>query len=237
MPDIEVAPGGSTMRTLAYENVAIVGTSFSAPAVLGVAIQAHQYEGWFSALAFPMVNKAILIAAARDANSDNRVGMGLTWSSNAPSQDAKDGAGQIFYPSLKTILDNNRYYYNDLADSMFASCGTNCREFVVGTVAVPAGIAVRVALAWQACVLTETGVPTLNNDLDLRLTCGNETALCGQSYTSNTVTSEMEVLERPGCSQAKTCTIRIRIKNGATLAACGSTPTERVGVAWSLNSW
>ena len=31
-----------------------------------------------------------------------------------------------------------------------------------------------------------------------------------------------------------TCALEVRIKNGATLQPCGSTTTERIGVAWHL---
>lgn len=55
---------------------------------------------------------------------------------------------------------------------------------------------------------------------------------------SNTVHSEIEMIERPGCIAARTCTLSIRIKNGATLAACASddleVAVERAGVAWHV---
>ncbi|HEU0035620.1 MAG TPA: hypothetical protein VFQ53_33645, partial [Kofleriaceae bacterium] len=214
----------------------ISGTSFSAPTVLSAAIQAHQFEGWFSDLAFPMVNKAVLMAATRDGNADGAVGLANSWSQNAPTIDAKDGAGEIRFPALQAILSNNQYYWADLADSNFASCGTGCRKFTVSTLSIPASTRFRVALAWQSCMIEEGSTPVLNNDLDLALNCGSPLQVCGGTTLSNTVTSELEMFERPGCTYSKTCSIEIRIKNGATLNACGSTPTERVGIAWSYNS-
>jgi len=52
----------------------ILGTSFAAPSVLSAAIMAHQYEGFFSPLAYPMVNKAVLMAGTQDANADGAIG-------------------------------------------------------------------------------------------------------------------------------------------------------------------
>jgi len=121
-----------------------------------------------------------------------------------------------------------------LTDGNFVSCGTNCREFFVTSFTVNANVKTRVALAWHACMENEGSIPVLNNDLDLVLSCGSPIQLCGGSISSTAVTSELEMVERPGCSIAKTCSIKIRIKNGATLNACGANPAERVGVAWSM---
>lgn len=107
---------------------------------------------------------------------------------------------------------------------------------VVTSLTVPANTSIRVALAWQACMLEELSTPVLNNDLDLSLSCGSPITICGGTITSDTVTSELETLHKPACSVSKGCSIRVRIKNGAPLASCGSTTTERVGVAWSFNN-
>jgi len=146
--------------------------------------------------------------------------------------DAEDGAGQINFIRLKEILDNNRYFFRDMADGDFVSCGTGCRKYIVATLTIPALTALRVALAYQSC--TQGATPQLNNDFDLALNCGNPLQACGGTSLSNTMTSELEMLERPGCSYSRSCSIEIRIKGGAAVAACGSTTTERVGVAWSL---
>jgi hypothetical protein len=242
MPAIDVSPGGSQMRTAAYPapnqpaaGEQIRGTSFATPAVLSAAIQAHQFEGWFSALAYPMVNKAILLAATRDANADGAIGKASVWSANAPTVDAEDGAGQIRFDRLQPILVNNRYYWNDLADASFVSCGANCRKVTVATVTIPSSTPLRVALAWQTCMVDSMSIPSLN-DLDLALVCDGSVFTCGGTILSNTVTSELEMLEKAACTYDKTCEIQIRIKNGAPLASCGSTTTERVGVAWSFGN-
>ncbi|MCX5748029.1 MAG: hypothetical protein NT062_36670, partial [Proteobacteria bacterium] len=73
------------------------------------------------------------------------------------------------------------------------------------------------------------------NDFDLVLSCGNPLQTCGGTFQSNTVESEFEAVSRI-CNIDKSCSIKIRIKNGAALAACGATTTERVGVAWSYGS-
>jgi hypothetical protein len=238
MPSIDVAPGFGTMRHASYEagvpTPSIIGTSFAAPSILSVAIQAHQYAGWFSDLAFPMVNKAVLMAATRDANADGAIGKSIVWSKNAPDVDAEDGAGQVNFAALADTLDHDRYYFYDAKDSDFASCGTNCREFLATEVVVAANDRIRVALAWQACMLKEETTPTLNNDLDLVLDCWPD-APCDNFLISDTVTSELEMLERPACNHLQICDIRVRIKNGASLEPCGSDETERLGVAWSFN--
>lgn len=237
MPNIDVDPGFGTMRHADYSQPpsSIVGTSLAAPSILSVAIQAHQYEGWFSALAFPMVNKAVILAATRDANDDGAVGKTNIWSFNAPEVDAEDGAGQVNFVALAATLDYDRYYWDDLRDDHFESCGQDCREVYVNTVVVPAHTRIRVALAWQACMLDEGDTPALNNDLDLVLDCGLDYQDCTGSMISDAVTSELEMLERSGCYEVRVCSIRIRIKNGASLNSCGSDEYERVGVAWSFD--
>lgn len=147
MPAIDVSAGSSTMRNADYSNHPIFGTSFAAPAILGAAILAHQYEGWFSSLAFPVVNKSVLLASTVDANADGNVGKGNVWFPQ--SSDAEDGAGQLNFTWIKKILDNNTYTYIDLSDSDFSSCGTNCREVSIASVYIPADASFRAAMAWQ----------------------------------------------------------------------------------------
>jgi hypothetical protein len=241
MPSIDVDPTAmptpGPMRHADYSSpaVAIVGTSFASPAVLGIAIQALQYEGLFSSLAYPQVNKAVLLASTRDANADGRIGKAATWSANAPTQDAEDGAGQINIPNLASILSNNTYAQIPLQNSSFSSCGTGCRKYTVTTLNVQAAKSFRAALAWHSCMINEGSTPILNNDLDLVLVCGG--TVCPGTLTSNTITSELEMLERSTCAGAQkgdvaACSLEIRIKDGVALQSCGSTTFERVGVAW-----
>jgi hypothetical protein len=73
--------------------------------------------------------------------------------------------------------------------------------------------------------------------LDLALVCTG--TACPGTLMSNTVVSELEMFERQVCvgapkSATASCSLQVRIKNGATLQACGSTTTERIGVAWRL---
>ena len=239
-PDIQVSSGNGMVNS-SYLNhpptlgqiFEIKGTSFSAPAVLSAALQAHLYEGAFSYLAYPMVNKAVLLASTQDANNDGPVGKSRVWS--AQPSDAVDGAGQLNLARTKTILDNNQYYFGNLNDANFTSCGTNCRQLVVATPTVPAGVRIRAALAWQTCMTSAAGPGSLN-DLDLVVTRqGTIFEACEKSSTSNTVTSETEMLEMGPCPLNKTYTIAVRVKNGATLTSCSaSDATERIGVAWSL---
>lgn len=239
MPQPEAATGLNTMEYGYFpasggSAVQIGGSSFASPAVLAAAVQALQYEGWLSALAYPMVNKAVLLASTEDANADGEIGKSTTWSSQ-PS-DAEDGAGQLNYTYIQQILDYNQYYWADLADSDFVSCGTNCRQKSV-PISVPQYAKTRVSLVWQSCLTSEHGTPVINNDLDLVLDCGNPMLACGGSIQSTTTDDEMEMVMKPACNVlVPSCTIRIRIKNGATLSSCGSTTTERVGVAWAFRS-
>jgi hypothetical protein len=237
MPAIDVSAPASTMRHASYSSGAILGTSFSSPAILGLAIQAHQSKGFFSGLAYPMVNKAVLLASTRDVNNDGPIGKSTSWSGNAPTLDAEDGAGQVNIVALQNSLANNRYGYADLSNSDFVSCGSTCRRYVMANVTIPASTKMRVAMAWQACMIAEGDVPVINNDLDLAVICGNPTTQCGLNFFSaQAMTSELEMVERPSCSFAWTCSIEVRIKNGVVLNPCGSTTTERVGVAWSFSN-
>jgi len=241
VPSIGAAIGSSTMLWIEHwlpsSAASVRGTSFAAPAVLGVAIQAHQYEGLLSALAFPVVTKAVILASTVDIQSatsgvyDGKIGSSNTWFPQ-PS-DAADGGGQINSNYTKQILDNNYYAYSDVVNSQFVSCGANCREYVVASVAVPAGQSLRVALAFSSCTSMGNN-PTIANDFDLVVTApGNLFDPCTKFISSASVNSEVEMVETNSCLAAKTHTIRLRIKNGAQLTACPGFTTERVGVAWS----
>jgi hypothetical protein len=115
----------------------ISGTSFAAPTVLSVAIQALHYEGLFSSLVFPMVNKAVLMTSTRDANADGPIGKSNRWSANAPTLEGEDGAGQINFQYLASILSNNTYFFHNLSDSDFVSCGASCRKYTIANLTVP----------------------------------------------------------------------------------------------------
>lgn len=232
MPRINAPQSSSQMVHQLPETMApIVGTSFAAPAALASALLTHEYEGLLSPVAYPMVNKAIQLASTRDANADGAIGKATTWSQ---SNDAEDGAGGIDATMIKQVLDNNRYVHLDLTDSSFSSCGTNCRQVQVGTIYAPANYTVRAALAWHSCLLVQDGLMTMNNDLDLSIQ--GSTALGNPCYGykhSSAITSEVEMVSR-SCSANITYKILVRIKNGASLQSCGTTTTERIGVAWAL---
>jgi hypothetical protein len=241
LPAIDVDLGSSVMRHDDYEPPpavsVIAGTSFAAPTVLSAAVQALQFEGLFSSIVHPMVNKAILMASTRDANADGPIGKGLTWSANAPNLDGEDGGGQINFQFLTSILTNNTYFFANLVDGNFVSCGASCRKYTIATLSVPAAKRVRAALAWQSCMTAEGSTPVLTNNLDLALACTG--MVCPGTLLSNSVPSELEMLERQSCAGASkgaiaTCTLEVRIANGASLQPCGSTTSERIGVAWRL---
>lgn len=203
------------------------GSSFSAPAVLSAQLQAMEYEGYFSPAGTPLASKAMVLAATVDANSDGAIGLTNRWSGQP--DDAKDGAGQIDFGKLKQILDNNRYYSLNLTNSSFVSCGTGCREYVVGS--IPMTRSARVSLVWNACSVNRTTSAFLNNDLDLRV---QRTITCGGSVESNDVLSEVEMIQvAPSGSATCSASIRVRIKGGGPLNSCGTNGTEPVAVAWA----
>jgi hypothetical protein len=161
--------------------------------------------------------------------------IGKAWVWHPQPADAEDGAGQLNFAFVKSVLDNNRYASLDLTDSSFVSCGPTCREYVVvPSLTIPQYHRLQAALSWQTCMTSFTSGQTLNNDLDLVLTCGSAALECGGTIASASVVSEVEMLHKSACNFAKTCALRVRIKNGAPLASCGSTTYERVGVAWSF---
>lgn len=229
LPDIE----NTSMMTRLHLGAAgeIYGSSFASPQVLSAAITATQYEGYFSALAFPVTTKAVLLASAVDSNADGAIGTGDVWS-HGSGVDYKDGAGQIWFTHVKSILDNNNYAYRQLTDASFVSCGTGCREYTVATVTVLFGKHLKAALVWNAC---GDGVhqPLMNNDFDLYVV---RPASCGGALQSNAgLTSEIEMVRESTCTPFPSgqWTIKVRIKNGATLALCYAETTEPIGVAWS----
>lgn len=87
----------------------------------------------------------------------------------------------------------------------------------------------------QSCQDSDSSDPFLNNDLDLRI---NRPGPCfGGFRNSVAVNSETEMIYEPcldGWSGGDSVTIKIRIKNGATLNSCNGTTYERVGIAWSF---
>lgn len=202
------------------------GSSFASPAVLSAQIQAMEYEGYFSPLGTPLGNKAAIMASTVDANNDGPIGLTWRWS-NQPA-DAKDGAGQFDFSKLKQILDNNWYYLFNLTDASFTSCGTGCREYIVGSITMSS--TVRFAMAWHACSTARTTDAFINNDLDLRV---QRNTVCGGAYESNSTSSEVEMLQLSSPSSICTASIRIRIKGGGTLNSCAGNGTETVALAWA----
>jgi hypothetical protein len=232
LPDLTNCATPKRMRSRDYADDPIRGSSLAAPMVLGAAMQAHQYAGWFSALALPQVNKAVLLASTVDANADGPVGMSTTWSQLG---DAEDGAGQIDLQLVQQTIDNGRYQYKNLADTDFVSCGANCREYTMASVLVPAYTRVKVALVWHACQTTETSDAFVNNDLDLVV---RRPGACFFTHRASVaVDSETEMVYDDclaGYPGNGTYLIKIRIKDGATLNACNTNPYERAAIAWSI---
>ena len=124
MPDVGSA--GNAMVSI-DQGTMIKGTSFSSPAVLGVAIKVIGDEGFFSPAFHPTTLKAIIMAGTRDSEADGAIGNNnSSWNSSA---DFEDGTGHPDYWFVKQITWGNRYWKGNLTNSSFVSCGTNCREY------------------------------------------------------------------------------------------------------------
>jgi hypothetical protein len=222
----------------------ITGTSFSAPTVLSAAIQTYQYEGLLSALVFPVVRKAVLMASATDANADGPINGGTTWSSTA---DGVDGAGAVNLGISKQILDaqygsiggfGGQYWYRRFVDSDFAvSCGANCREYTVGTVTVPQGKTLEVALAYNSCSSSRTQAPSMPNNYDLAVV---QPAKCQPHITrqSASAVSEVEMVYDSCLTSAPTpgsggYLLKVRLVGSAPLNTCGELG-DMVALSWSI---
>lgn len=206
----------------------VAGTSFAAPAVLGLAVQFYLYEGPFQ-MAHSAMRKIVLMVGSLDANADGGLPGGYRWNS---ATDAKDGAGAPEGARIKSILDNNRYRQLNLTNSSFVSCGTGCRAYTVATVSVPANRYFRAGLAYYSCPGTNPVTNTLTNDLDLVV---SRVCLESGSLLSTSTNSEVEMVHAY-CELATTNVIKVRIKNGAALQLCGTSTSEPVSIAWDYYS-
>lgn len=211
-------------------SVANRGTSFAAPMLLSLAQQAHLYEGWFSALSYPITKKAVLMVGSKDANADGPILKGTKWED---SPDGEDGAGAPDMSRVKTILDNNHYQYIQLAPSMLSSCGTNCQEYAVASVTVPKDYALRAGLAYNSCPSSSLEVNELLTDYDLFVSEQNCGFFCFPSK-SVTTNNEVEMVFVGSTSSARTFDLKIRFKTGESIVLCGTETSEPVALAWDV---
>jgi hypothetical protein len=237
-PDIQStgSPGAMLSFDLNAQNLPIeaIGSSFAAPVVMSAIVQAQQYEGWFSNLYYPIVKKAIILAATTDGNADGNVLLGTEWTSGTGAQDGKDGAGQPDLSLAKQILDNNRYSYVNVTNSSFVSCGTGCREYTIKNFTVNGGHRIKAALVWNTCAATRTGSIVDPTDLDLVLV---QPAWCLNALRQSvSLNNELEMIADDCLASSPvqgTYSARVRIKNGGTLPLCGSETNEPLAFAWS----
>ncbi len=236
IPDIR-ANGVGTMSSTSIEfTSAMVGTSFAAPAMLSVALQAHEYEGFFSLLYYPIMRKAVVMAATVDANADGAIMNGMEWSSPF---DGQDGTGHPDMVFLKGTLDNNRYRYVSLTNASFTTvpCGSQtCREYTITNITVSAGKALKAALVWNACAINRTDLTTPEPvDFDLVLV---QPAWCLNSlHQSVSIGNEVEALFDTcllGAPTQGTYTAKIRTKNAAPVQLCSDETSKPVAFAWSI---
>jgi hypothetical protein len=227
LPDVDATPSSNALTGTKLDGQPISGSSFASPAILSLANQMHLYEGFLSELAHPIVKKAILMAGAADAWGDGSILQGTSWTSDP---DGFDGAGAPDGERIKRILDNNSYTRVELTASSFSSCGTNCEQVHVGSVTVPAGYAIRAALAHNSCPLPTKGqTNTLESDFDLWIV--EDVALFPRSASSTSLANEVEALYYLSWFSG-TFDVFVRIKGGTSFGLCGGELTEPVAIAW-----
>jgi hypothetical protein len=169
-----------------------------------------------------------------DSNGDGPVKAGQEWS--APG-DGEDGAGHPWGVYVDRILDTNAYRTVSLTDGHFSSCGGSCREYTVAAVNLKGPARIKVALAWNACTTSTFQDASLANDLDLVVQRPSGGSCGGTLHQSIATVSEVEMVYDDclvGSGSGGTYTIKVRIKGGGALAGCGSSTSERIAVAWSL---
>jgi serine protease AprX len=149
------APGANIKTTVMAPNFGCdmaeigSGTSFSAPAVAGLAADLMQVHS--SLRVFPESLKALILAGA----TDNIEG--------APGLSEKDGAGGVNALTSYTSTINNRYRWFDVVPSSFDAN----RDLTIDMGWVNAGQRVKIALVWDSTPTSDYLTDPLKADLDL----------------------------------------------------------------------
>ena len=199
------------------------GTSFAAPAVLGVLMNAWEAAGLFTEYAHPIVRKALLLQSAQSVH-----GAALPHA----GEDGRDGAGA---PDIRTIQrlasTPGRVRVLDVQPSDFTASAY--RETI--PVPVRAGQRVRATLVWSSC--PEKRLPT---DFDLSITAPAMSSCAGMSLSASQ-SSEYEIVEEDCATRARagesgTATITIRLKDAKVrdfTCSRGET-SERIALVWDV---
>jgi hypothetical protein len=149
------APGANIKTTVMSPNFACdmaeigSGTSFSAPAVAGLAADLIQVNS--SLRIFPESLKALILAGATD-NIEGAAGLS-----------EKDGAGAVNALTSYTSTINNRYRWFDVVPSSFDAN----RDLTIDMGWVNAGQRVKIALVWDSTPTSDYLTDPLKADLDL----------------------------------------------------------------------
>ena len=149
------APGANIKTTIMAPNFNCnldeigSGTSFSAPAVAGLAADLMQVRP--SLKVYPESVKALILAGA----TDNVEG--------APGLSEKDGAGGVNALTSYTSVINNRYTWRYVTPSSFDAN----RDITINIGWVNAGQRVKVALVWDSTPTSDYLTDPLKADLDL----------------------------------------------------------------------
>jgi hypothetical protein len=149
------APGANIKTTVMSPNFACdmaeigSGTSFSAPAVAGLAADLIQVNS--SLRIFPESLKALILAGATD-NIEGTAGLS-----------EKDGAGGVNALTSYTSTINNRYRWFDVVPSSFDAN----RDLTIDMGWVNAGQRVKIALVWDSTPTSDYLTDPLKADLDL----------------------------------------------------------------------
>jgi hypothetical protein len=149
------APGANIKTTVMSPNFACdmaeigSGTSFSAPAVAGLAADLIQVNS--SLRIFPESLKALILAGATD-NIEGAAGLS-----------EKDGAGGVNALTSYTSTISNRYRWFDVVPSSFDAN----RDLTIDMGWVNAGQRVKIALVWDSTPTSDYLTDPLKADLDL----------------------------------------------------------------------
>lgn len=158
------APGANITTTITSPNFNCnteeigSGTSFSAPAVAGLAADLMQANPALKV--FPESTKALIMAGATD-NVEGAVGLS-----------EKDGAGGVNALTSYTSAINNRYQWRSVVAGSFDSN----RDITFDLGWVNAGQRVKVALVWDSNPSFDYTTDPLNADLDLYVFGPNQLA-------------------------------------------------------------
>jgi hypothetical protein len=232
------------------------GTSFSAPAVSGIAAGLMEYNT--NLQTWPEGMKAILLASPYGPGSSSPDGCDWRQVKNAQgvcnTGDGRDGTGLVNGFWAKRMADPAKKLRNNAVANWGHDYGTmRASEFdsatlqwssswnaISGTSCTPVNRRMRVALAWDSNPVCDAGTRQCSSDqlkmnLDLRVYRMPDNVLVAQSETAANSYEHVDLAldeQRGACSPSGpnyTYKIVVRLANKSSLAATEETP---FGIAW-----